>query len=361
VRILRVTGQRLALGLSPTPGPGLILLPIGLAVGPAGLNLLSTSVLSYLDPVVSMTIAALGIFVGLGLNLRRPQEKPLLAAASVEAGLTIVLVGAGVMLADAFWLRTGSGTWLLALTLGLCASASATAPSAFDEHPSLATRIGDLDDVLPVLVGGLALALMREASPFAAVGLTLAFTAIAATIAAAGWLLVGQTSSESEQHVFVAGMLLLLGGAAAYLSQSALFAGLIAGMFWNAAGGPAGERISRDMRYLQHPLIVLLLLVAGARLTSSAAVLALALVYVVCRVIGKLFGGWLVGRLLEHRSRRDLGISLVPPGVTGIAFALNALQADQSSPVASVLAIVVVGSLASELLSSLVRVQEPQA
>jgi hypothetical protein len=351
--------HRLALGLSPTPSPGLILLPLGLALGPSGLNLLSSSTMAYLDPVVSVTIAALGVFVGLGLNLRRQHEGRLLAAGSLEAGLTILLVGAGILAADVFWLKTGSGVWLFALTIGLCASASATAPSPSDEQPSLETRIGDLDDVLPILVGGLALAWMRESSAAGAVPLAVAFALISTTIAGAGWLLVRQAASESEQHVFVAGTLLLLGGAAAYLSQSALFAGLLAGLIWNAAGGAARERIRRDMRYLQHPLIVLLLLVAAARLVFSIDVLGLALVYLICRISGKLAGGWLVGRALTREPLRDLGVSLVPPGVAGIAFALNAHQAGGGSDRAiTLLAVVVIGSVASELLSLFTRGRE---
>jgi hypothetical protein len=351
--------HRLALGLSPSPTPGLILIPVGLAVGPTGLNLLSQPVLAYLDPVVSVTIAALGVFVGLGLNLKRPKEGLLLAAASLEAGLTVVLVALGVLAADALWARTGWASGLAVLTLGLCASASATAPQSADEPPSLPTRIGDLDDILPILAGGLALAFLREASPAASIGLTIAFALVAATIAAAAWLLVGSTTPESEQHVFVAGALLLLGGAAAYLSQSALFAGLIAGLCWNAAGGPAKERIERDMRYLQHPLIVLLLLVAGARLTWSVVIVALAVVYLTCRLAGKLAGGWVVGQMIERHWRRDLGISFVPPGVTGIAFALNAQHADPTADRGvALLAIVVIGSLASELLAMFVRARD---
>jgi hypothetical protein len=354
--------HRLALGLSPTPSPALILLPLGLALGPSGLNLLSPAAITYLDPVVYVTIAALGVFVGLGLNLRRPDEGRLLAAASLEAGLTILLVGAGVLVADALWLNTGPAAWMFALTIGLCASASATATGPSTDVPSLPTRIGDLDDVLPILVGGLALAYLRGVSPAGTVSMAIAFAAIAAAIATAGWLLVRQATSESEQHVFVAGTLLLLGGAAAYLSQSALFAGLLAGMLWNAAGGPARDRIGRDMRYLQHPLIVLLVLVAGARFAPSRQVLGLALAYLICRIVGKLAGGWMVGRVLAPLAVRNLGISLVPPGVVGIAFALNVLLAERASDRGlTLLAIVLLGSVASELLSFVARAREHAA
>ena len=72
--------SRIALGLAPTPRPGLVLLPLGMALGPAGLNLLSNTVLSYLDPALSVSLVALGIFAGLDLDFRRPRESALLTA-----------------------------------------------------------------------------------------------------------------------------------------------------------------------------------------------------------------------------------------------------------------------------------------
>jgi hypothetical protein len=54
---------------------------------------------------------------------------------------------------------------------------------------------------------------------------TLAVAGVAIIVAFASWLLVGQTDAEREPQVFVVGALLLVGGAAAYLSLSALFAG----------------------------------------------------------------------------------------------------------------------------------------
>jgi hypothetical protein len=351
--------HRLALGLAPTLSPGLILIPTGLVLGPGGLELLSTTTLTYLDPVISVAIAALGVFVGLGLDLRRRHEGRLLAAASLEAGVTVFLVGAAILAADAIWFRSGSAVWVFAVVIGLCASASATAIGPANEPPTLVMRIGDLDDVLPIIAGGLALAWMRELSAAATLSLAATFLAISLAIAMAGWLLVRQTDSEREQHVFVAGTLLLLGGAAAQLSQSALAAGLVAGSLWNLLGGTARDRIGRDMRYFQHPLLVLLVVVAGARLVVSFEAVALALVYVTCRTAGKFAGGSLARHILAGNPLKDLGLSLVAPGVAGIAFALNVMLAEGASDRSvTILAIVTLGSVASELLSLVSRSQE---
>ena len=349
--------RRLALGLSPTPVLGLLVLLLGLALGPHGLSLLSPPVLSYLDPAVSVALAALGVLVGLGFDVRRPRQGRWLAAATLEAGLTMLVVGAGVLLMLSRWsLPMDLTPWLFALLLGVCASASATtATDASDESQGPAAHIGDLDDVLPIVIGGLALAWMREGSPEAAVWLTLQASGVALVIALAAWLLVTQASSDSE-HVFALGGLLLLGGAAEYLSLSALLAGFVAGVFWNLAGGPACDRIRRDVNHVQHPLVFVLLVIAGARVGDFAPILlGLVVVYVVLRITGKVAGGWLVRRLIATDLPPQVGLGLMSPGIVGVAFALNVLQAGGSERVSLVLAVTVAGSLGLELLSLVVR------
>jgi hypothetical protein len=214
-------------------------------------------------------------------------------------------------------------------------------------------RIGDLDDVLPIVLGAWFLASGRAATEQSVLVL-LASTAVTSAIAMGGWMLVGRTESDSEQRVYAIGTLLLLGGAAAYVSTSALFAGLVAGIIWNVASGPARDRIVRDMGYLHHPLIVLLLLVAGARLELSATLMGFAAVYLISRVTGKVIGGWLAGRVLAADVPRDMGLYLVSPGAVGIAFALNALQNSRgAADSAALLTVVVAGSLGSEMVSLL--------
>jgi hypothetical protein len=127
-----------------------------------------------------------------------------------------------------------------------------------------------------VATAGIVLAVLREPVLLNALRMTLAIGGIAAIVALAGWLLVRQTESEREQQVFAAGSLLLVGGAAAYLSLSAIFAGFFAALVWNVAGDVARARLARDFDRFQHPLIVLLLLVAGASLTISIEALGLA-------------------------------------------------------------------------------------
>lgn len=343
---------RLALGLSPTTVPALLLVA-GLAIGPFGLGFFSTTVLSHLDLIVSAALAALGVLVGLGLDMRRPREWRLLGAATAEAGLTIVLVGAGVFFALPLEPVPAIETGTLALILGICASASATVPSTDLTAHRLVTRVGDLDDVLPIALGGVALALANEVSGGAAAWLTVQAIAIALAVAVGGWILVTQSTSDSEQRVFTVGTVLLLGGVAEFLSGSALLSGLVAGAFWGMAGGPARDRIARDVRHMQHPLVVLLLLMAGARAGAHApAVVAVAIVYVLLRVVAKLSGGWIVRRIVGPEIPAAFGLHLLSPGVIAAAFALNAELVGAGAR-GAILTIVVAGSIGSDLLAML--------
>jgi hypothetical protein len=351
--------SRLALGLSLSPMPGL-LLPIGIALGPDGLQVLSPRVLSLLDPVVSVALAALGVLIGLGLDLRLPGEGRLLGAATVESSLTMLVVGAGILVAGIADPAPGLSIGLVALLLGICASTSSTRPPAYPRGPAATiARIGDLDDVLPILMGGIALALVREPSAQAASWLTLQAIALSLAVATAGRLLVAKAASDAEERVFTIGTVLLLGGIAEYLALSALLAGLVAGIFLTMRSGDERDRISRDIRHIQHPLVVLVLLIAGARTTFSLTIATLALVYVALRILAKLGGGWLIARLLSPRLPSDLGLRLLSPGVIAVAFALNAGQA--TSAALPILSVAVIGSMASDLLSPFVRPPEGSA
>lgn len=347
----RWPARRLALGLSPTPRSGLLLLLAGMALGPHGLRVLSAPVLGSLDPVVSVALIALGVLVGLDVKARPSAEGRLLALASLNGAITILFVALGMTLVGAWSSMAEERPWLLALMLGICAAPSSTpADDAEVDHP-LTTRVGDLDDVLPIVLSVLAIVWVPHETPASFAWLPAQGALLAVAIAFAARLLITQTSSENEQRVFVIGALLLLGGAAAQLSLSALFVGFVAGVCWSGMGGPAREYVARDVRDLQHPLTVLLLVVAGARLELSRDILSIAVAYAVLRTVGKLTGGWIAANVARELPSR-VGLALGAPGVVGIAIAFNVLQS-RGEAGAPLFAIVIPGLLGAELLSLL--------
>ena len=57
-----------ALGLRASAMPSMIYVLVGFILGPQLLDILSSEILGHLDPAVSIGLAALGVFVGLGLG-----------------------------------------------------------------------------------------------------------------------------------------------------------------------------------------------------------------------------------------------------------------------------------------------------
>jgi hypothetical protein len=350
-------------GLSWSTGavPVVLILLLGAVLCPSGLAVLTPGVLNVIDPVLPVAVAALGILAGLEfMRPAAPNRWPLLRNASIESLLTCALVAVGIWLVIPI-AQDSIGTanvWLVAVIAGLCASMSATLPDADpDRLRPAAIRMRDLDALLPAVVGAVVLTYLHSLSPLASLGLTIQATILALLISATAWLLLADGSPSTEQRVFSIAALLLVGGIADYLSLSALTGGLVAGLFWGWVGGAARDCIERDVRYLRHPLVVLMLLAAGAKLTFSGWILILALAYFVLRVAGKLLGGWLVRRVPAVALPNNIGATLLPPGVFGIAFALDATSMMDASG-APILSAVVLGSIGSQLLAALWQATE---
>ena len=356
-RLSRLTGPfrtRAALGLGPVTAPVILYIPLGALLGPSGLGIISLRALGHLEAVISIALAALGLFIGIAAATEGGARKRLLLASTAEAAVTMMAVGGAIFLLLAVWgmpLLLAPG--LVALSLGVSAAASA-APSieVGDERARrVAARVADLDDVLPILVGSVIVAHLGSVGMPAALGV-LAAIGVGLLLAVAGWLLFEQ-SEGAERGVFVLGTVALLGGCAAYLGTSPLLSGLVAGWFWALTSGKTDRVVAQHLRKVQHPLVLLLLIAAGAGLELSTAGIWLFAPYVVFRIAGKLVGGWVASRLAPAVAPSDLGAYLVPPGVIGIAFALN-LQQVAPAGTGVILFAVALGAIASELLAVVV-------
>lgn len=353
-RIAASFRTRGALGLRPVTAPVMVFIPLGILLGPAGGNIISHGALGHLDVVISVALATLGVFIGIAAGTQSGSVRRLMTASTVEAAITILAVaGATYVLLNAWQMPLGMTYALVALTLGVSASASA-APSV-EEHDNLArrvaARVADLDDVLPIVLGGIVLSQLGGSDRAALLDLGLS-VGVGLGVAASG-LLLFELSAGAERDVFVLGTLALLGGAAAYLDLSPLLTGMAAGWLWAQAPGQTEHVVAAHLRKVQHPLVVILLVTAGASLEVSMAGIWLFAPYVVFRTVGKLTGGWMASRLAPGVAPSDLGAYLIPPGVIGIAFALNVLQVAPGAAMPLVFA-VSAGAIVSELLAVLV-------
>ena len=358
-----VRPARRLLGWSATSLPVAPLLLAGVFLGPHGVALLSSGALAAVDPAMPVALAALGVLIGLEFGERRAGVPRGIVAGAGHALFTVAVVAAGLFAAVVFGAVPAGSAWLFAASCGVCAASSLTLPGRPVEEPRRqADTIVEAEVAAAIAVGAGVLALARRDTwPLAAL-LLAQNTGVVGLLGAAGWLLARKTISVTERRVFVMATLLLVGGAADLLASSPLFGGLCAGLLWQRLGGPSRDVLHRETLYVQHPLVVLILIVAGARADLSALTLSLAAVYVSLRTMARLAGGTALQRLLPA-SPRDLRLELVMPGVFGVAFALNAARADGAltSGDPSVLSVIVVGTVLSDVLSRFVAGRENPA
>jgi len=270
-----------------------------------------------------------------------------LIAASV--GLATIVLAVMLWRSDPRkWIR-----WLgVAAVLGVAASvSSASAPDRLGEGHRLITRIADFDDFLSVMAGAVAVA---------AVGATgwehglIRFgevVAVGLLAGVAGWLLFERAHSVAERGVFVIGTLALVGGAAVYVNGSPLLAGMVAGICWKRLPGRADRIVRNDVSRFQHPLVILLLMVAGAMVELTPLAIWLLAPFVVFRLAGKVIGAWAAAWLVPPLRAGDLAAYLLAPGLLGIGLALNFVQVSSTEVAAAVASAVALGTLASEVLA----------
>jgi hypothetical protein len=351
--LLSLLRTRSALGFAPSLTPAVVFLPLGALLGPHALGWFSPRLLSRLDLAVTIALAVLGVVVGIALGREVRTAVRLLLVASLESAVT---TGA-VALASAYFVRaTGvpveAPLAAFVLALGLCASASSATSADPDTEPvaAVATRVADLDDVLPIVLAVAAFAVLPVAGEQSAQIRLLAPPLIGLAVGAIGWLVFERAESGPERVVFVLGSLALAGGAAAYLSVSPLATGLVAGLVWTLAPGRADRVVEADLRKVQHPLVVLLLVAAGAMATVTTAALWLLPPYLLFRLVGKVIGAWLSASTVDARTS-DLAAYLMPPGVLAVAFALNFRQVLPPAAGDMLLSTVAIGTAAFELFA----------
>jgi hypothetical protein len=346
--------HRPALGLGASPVPMFAVLLTGVMLGHQGLGILTPAVLHAVEPVTAAATVALGVLIGLDTDvLRRPGTSRLLAGATIESGITLLVVAAAFVLIT----RLPGWEWAagshVALLFGVVAASSAIRTHAGGDDSVLA-RLGDLDDLLPIAAGAVLLAGAAVDSLSNSLVLLGAAVVLIVTLAVAGSLLVSGSSTDGEQRVYATATVLLLTGLAASLSASTLFAGTLAAAAWSLSKAAGREALARDIRYLQHPIVVLVLVVAGAQASTSMPVIVLGVLFALVRLAGKVAGGALAAPLVPALDRR-MGLRLVAPGAAGVAAALMVVHATGiTTAVEPLLGVAVWGAILSDFLALLV-------
>jgi hypothetical protein len=361
IRLRWLPRRRVALGLREHAAPALLFIVAGVALGPAVLNILSGDVLAQLDPLVSVSLAILGIFIASGFAAAQgPRHLVWLTGAVVETFVTLLIVGGAMYFLLLQWnlpAPVGPLTAAAILALSISASAAVRTDAAGSLEAVTAAHLADLDDLPIIAIGGVAVAMLAGVTPpLRAVGIVIAAGLV---IGAAGALLFPRADTATERGVFVTGIVALLGGAAAYASGSPLVTGFVAGWLWTRRKGKTAALAAGDLRKLQHPLVAVLLIYAGASVQFGVPLLWMALPLVLFRLAGKLIGGLIIARIVGVPPG-VLATMLLPPGALGIAVALNVQQVLPTGDTLLVSA-VTVAMVASELLAVVILPREDLA
>jgi hypothetical protein len=342
---------RAALGLRPTIAPSLLFIPLGALLGPSGAGLIPRVVVTYLAPVVSASVVVLGIFIGLAVG-RRGAARRVVLAAGLEAALTMSVVSASVAFLLLTWgLVLDLSTAVVALALGIVASVSSAPAAPADDTTRLAASIADFDDVLPVFAGALLLVFVHPLGIGTALTLG-AWSVIFAAIIAFSADLLFRSATPGERGAFLAGAIALIAGGAAYVGGSLLLAGFVAGLVWSRLHRNITQ-IGQTFARLQHPMMVAMLLIAGAAIEPSQLVLWLTVPIVLFRLTGKLLGASAANRVVPSGATVNLSAALVAPGVIGVAFALQLAQVTGSAG-AAIASAAAIATVVNELIGAFV-------
>lgn len=350
---------RLALGWASGTSP-LLMVFIGAALGPHGLSLLSPGILSAIDPAVPVALAALGVHLALHVDFT-PIASRLRRVAAAAGGVAVTAAVVAIGLLRLMTTDLASApfhAWVIACASAVCAAMSLpTVDSGRTVRDPAGTHRFEL--MIAIVAGGLVLAWVREGSLGEATMLLGQMAALPIVVAVAAWLLVTLTASEAEQRIYTLASLLLLGGLADFLSLSALFSGMMAGVLWRLVPGSVGEAVLRDIAHLRHPLAAFLMLVVGAHMTMTAG-LALLLGYPLLAIAGGLAARTAIRTISGPIAVSESERQSVAPAVFPVAFALSTVRA--AGPQTDLLlGVIAIGTIVLQVVSALRQVEEPHA
>lgn len=340
-----------------------LLLLFGILIGPEGMGLLPGAVADqWFEPITTLALVMVGFLVGERFSVNRLREhgRVVVTTSVIEALGTAAVTALGLLALGA--------PAPLALLLGgvACATAPASTYDVVSEEaasgPFTDTLLGviAIDDAWGLLIFSLAAAgAAAMIGDAAGPGFLLhalreigGAVLIGAVLGVAAGLLTQRVQAGEPTVLEAAGIVLLTAGVATQLEVSFILAAMVLGaVMTNVARHH--ERAFHEIEHLEWPFVVLFFVLAGASL-QLAALAEVGLVgagYVVLRVVGKLAGAALGGRIAgaEDSVQRWMGLALMPQA--GVALGM-ALIVEQRFPVmgGTLLPIVVGATVVFELL-----------
>ncbi|HPO10542.1 MAG TPA: hypothetical protein PLZ55_17835, partial [bacterium] len=319
-------------------GTGFAFCLIGVLAGPSAAGLLSPTMLTELEPFVIFSLGWVGFLVGMQADLALLRQVPrcYFTFTFVESGLSIAAITLLCMLMFSQLGVSGYDLVLLSLLAGGCAGVSSQAlpllaGERMHKQESLFLRvITGLDD-FPTMI--LVMVLFAYAGPGRILH-TLwsgAFWLLVTVFLGMGFGLVFCTllrarAKFDETLAICIGVTVLAAGAAAYLHLAVPGLGFLAGLIVANARLPKKQTFYSVLTTVEHPIVYLMLIIAGAHLRFDQSWWLIPLVaYVIVRGVAKVLSGRLTGMILGGDSgvSSRIGWGLIASGPLSVAVALD--------------------------------------
>ncbi|MBC8231583.1 cation:proton antiporter [bacterium] len=342
---------------------------VGLFLGGVFLNILDEKMIKELHPFLSLGLAWIGLLFGIQLDFRKLIRFPIqyFLVAMLQAIFTLLVVFFPFyFILDRFF---PSESNLIFVALVLSAAAAPTAQSALAlvprddaQHGRRLMRLLRYVSGMDGLVGLVILGFVLCFSEFHTVGgegflatwqWLLISIGLGVVIGFIFHVLTSSRVASEELLLVVLGMIIFSGGIALYLNLSPLFVNFIIGMVI-ANLSHAKNRIASILLSGEKSVYIIFLILVGATWhLGSAWAFALAGIYFVIRLIGKICGGYLATRMFKTvlNVPASVGLGLVSQGGMAIVIVINFQQVYHSVLTNVVVTMVLLATLVNEIIS----------
>jgi len=317
-----------------------LLMCLGIAVGKEGLDLLPPAIIESFDVVASMALVMIGFLLGEKFTVERMRRY----------GKQVVWISVGASVGTSIVVTIGLLVFGIPLPLSLLLGgiSAATAPAATvdvvtemkinNAFSDKLLEVVALDDAWGLIVFSLcvSLALISEGDGGATNLLLDAGIEIGGAIALGIGLgslaafLSGRIEKGQPTLIEALGIVFICGGLALWLDVSFLIAAMTLGaVVANLA--KHHERAFHEIEGIEGPFLILFFILAGASLdlTSLRQAGIVVAVYIVSRLVGKVSGAWMGGRLggSDQTTRRWIGLAMTPQA--GVALGMVLIASDR--------------------------------
>lgn len=344
-------------------------LVLGILLGPHVSGILGASLVTQLDPVLTLAIAWIGLTVGTQFELNRLVATPArdfrigfttsVLAFVVVAGLEFAAVHLGGITNDLDALVVAGGLGVVAVSssdagFSLVTNVVGTAGRLFDQ-----LRVSTmLSSLVAITLFALLLCWVHVPTPLSRPLTTTEWAVVSIAIGALGGTLfhvfLGETPERDRLFVALVGGIVMVSGAATYLDLSPLLSSLCFGLVLvNTTSSP--QKLVATLTRVARPFYFVLLIFAGAAWEPVLPIWILPIaLFVVARVAATVGGARLVARangtLQEFGD--DWGMALIGQGRVALALGLSYLRQGQLPGRDAVFTAAILSVLLTEFLSA---------